>query len=74
MIATLEQKLKTAMLNSDVLMLDRLLDDNLVFTNHVGQKITKQMDLEAHRSGFMKIESINQSNQSIHVFESVWNE
>jgi len=70
-IKTLEQKLETAMINSDVVMLDKLLDDELVFTNHMGQQTTKQMDLEAHRSGYIKIESIRMSNQSIKVFEHV---
>ncbi len=71
MITALEKKLEYAMLNSDADTLDKLLDDNLVFTNHAGQQTTKQMDLEAHRSGFVKIESICQSNQSVTIFENV---
>lgn len=70
-ILMLEKKLESAMLSSDVDMLDELLDDKLVFTDHVGQKITKQMDLAAHRSGFVKIDSIGQSNQSVNLFENV---
>ena len=67
-ITTLEQKLETAMLTSNVAMLDHLLDDELVFTNHLGQQTTKQMDLEAHSSGFVKIDSISSSNQTITIF------
>jgi hypothetical protein len=70
-IATLEQKLETAMLNSDVVMLDNLLDDELVFTNHIGQQTTKQMDLEAHSFGVVKIDSISTSNQTVKIFENV---
>ena len=70
-IVSLEKELESAMLRSDVAILDKLLDNKLVFTNHVGQQTTKQMDLEAHRSGFVKIESINQSNQSVNIFEDV---
>ena len=70
-IETLEHKLKTAMLDSDVKMLDNLLDDELVFTNHLGQQTTKQMDLEAHGSGFVEIDSIVMSNQTIKIFENV---
>lgn len=70
-IVALENKLESAMLSSDVEMLDKLLDDELVFTNHIGQQTTKQMDLEAHRSGFVKIESISQSNQSVNLFDNV---
>ncbi len=68
---TLEQQLRIAMLNSDIAMLDILLDEKLVFTNHVGQQTTKQMDIEAHRSGFVKIESIIQSNQLVNLFENL---
>ena len=70
-IVELEKELESAMLSSDVAMLDKLLDDKLVFTNYVGQQTTKQTDLEAHRSGFVKIESISQSNQSVTLFENV---
>ena len=70
-IRDLEKKLETAMLNSNVAMLDNLLDDELVFTNHLSQQTTKQMDLDAHRSGFVKIDSINNSNQTVTIFENV---
>ena len=70
-VAALEKELESAMLGSDIETLDKLLDDKLVFTNHVGQQTTKQMDLEAHRSGFVKIESISQSNQTVNLFENV---
>jgi hypothetical protein len=70
-IINLENRLRTAMLSSDLVLLDELLDDELVFTNHFGQLTTKQMDLEAHRSGFVKIESIIQTGQNVHIFENV---
>jgi hypothetical protein len=70
-VIALEKELESAMLNSDVEVLDKLLDDELVFTNHLGQQTTKQMDLEAHRSGFVKIESLSQSNQTVTHFENV---
>ena len=70
-IAKLEKELETAMLSSDVEKLDKLLDEKLVFTNHIGQQTSKQMDLEAHRSGFIKIDSISQSNQLINFFDNI---
>jgi hypothetical protein len=70
-IEKLEKELETAMLSSDVEKLDKLLDDKLIFTNHIGQQTSKQMDLEAHRSGFVKIDSISQSNQSVNLFDNV---
>jgi hypothetical protein len=71
MVTKLEKELEIAMLSSDVEKLDKLLDDKLVFTNHIGQQTSKQMDLEAHRSGFIKIDSISQSNQSVNLFDNV---
>jgi ketosteroid isomerase-like protein len=55
------------MLNSDVTALDELLADELIFTNHLGQTMTKQDDLDAHRSGFVKIETIDLSEQRIKI-------
>lgn len=53
------------MLTSDVLVLDELLADDLLFTNHQGLVVTKQEDLEVHRSGLLKLESIAASDRSI---------
>lgn len=65
LILALEDKLKTAMLSSDVALLDQLLADDLIFTSHFGQIMSKQDDLEAHRSGFVKIKAIEQSEYRI---------
>ena len=50
-IIVIEDQLKTAMIDSDVLVLDQLISDDLIFTRHLGQIMSKQDDLEAHRSG-----------------------
>lgn len=68
-IVALEDQLKIAMLNSDVSVLDQLLAEELIFTSHLGQVMSKQDDLEAHRTGFVKIKSINQSEQRILLHE-----
>ncbi|MBC6308365.1 nuclear transport factor 2 family protein [Listeria sp. FSL L7-1582] len=44
-----EEALRRAMLASDVSSLDKLLADELVFVDHLGRKVTKRDDLEAHR-------------------------
>lgn len=54
-----EQKLLTAIKNSDVEVLDLLLHDNLLFNIPSGATITKEMDLESYRSGAMHIEEIS---------------
>lgn len=64
-ISDLEDRLNTAMQESDVATLDLLLADNLIFTNHLGQIMTKQDDLNAHQSGFVDIEAIERSEQQI---------
>lgn len=43
-----EAELQQAMLDSNVKALDRLLDDDLTFTNHLGMVLGKQDDLTAH--------------------------
>lgn len=70
-IQAAETDLKQAMLTSDVARLDQLLASDLVFINHLGQPMTKQDDLNAHRSGIMAIETVELSDQTIKVFEPI---
>lgn len=46
----LEQELREAMQTRDIFALDTFLHDDLVFINHEGSYVTKEMDLEAHRT------------------------
>lgn len=62
-----EEQLKQAMLKSDIKALDKLLSSELIFTNHLGQRMTKQDDLEAHRSGMLKIEEITLSEPQLRI-------
>ena len=64
-IAELENELIQAMRDSDVETLDRLLADDLVFTNHLGQLVTKQQDLQAHKNHDVSIDSITSRNQDV---------
>lgn len=68
-IEKMEERLRQAMLNSDVEELNKLLSEDLIFTDHTGQKIPKEADLEAHRSGKLKIEAIGLSEEEIQIFE-----
>ncbi len=70
-IQTAETDLKQAMLTSDVARLDQLLAPDLIFINHLGQPMTKQDDLNAHRSGIMAIETVEFSDQAIKVFDQI---
>ena len=57
-IIELEERLRQAMLYSDVNELDALIAPELLFTNHLGQIFSKQEDLDAHRSGKFKFTEI----------------
>lgn len=66
-----EDRLTEAMLRSDVNVLDELLSSDLVLTNHLGHLMTKQDDLEAHKSGILKIETLTPSEQRIQILNDV---
>ncbi len=56
-----EERLRLAMLASDLNVLDELISSELIFTNHLGQVFGKQDDLELHRSGVLKFHMIEPS-------------
>ncbi len=58
------------MLNSDVPALERILDDELTFTTHLGDVITKTDDLSMHESGFISISEIRLSDMKIVIRET----
>jgi hypothetical protein len=60
-----EERLRLAMLSSDVNTLNELLAPELIFTNHLGQVLGKQDDLNAHQSGALKIQVLTPSEQGI---------
>lgn len=63
----LESRLRDAMCASDADTLEALLSDDLLFTNHMGHLMSKAEDLEAHRSGFVRIDRLD-ILESTHVF------
>jgi len=67
-ILNLEEILRQAMLSSDVEKLDQLLADDLIFTNHAGQRQDKQADLDAHRSGLLKLTKLDPSRQVVKIY------
>jgi ketosteroid isomerase-like protein len=70
-IADAEERLRLAMLDSDVDALDELLAPELMFTNHLGQVLTKQDDLAAHRTGSVKIDLLAPSERRVRVIGDV---
>ncbi len=57
------------MLTSDVSALDRLISDDLMFTDHLGRLLSKQADLKTHRSGTLKFHMLEPSEQLLQVDE-----
>jgi ketosteroid isomerase-like protein len=53
-IVELEARMRSAQLNADVVALDALISDDLLFTGPDGQVGSKAQDLEAHRSGIVR--------------------
>ena len=57
-ILAAEAALMSAMLAGDAAALDELLEDGLCFTDQHGNRLSKQDDLDAHRSGLLQIGAI----------------
>jgi len=66
-----EERLRLAMLASDVDTLDGLLAPELMFTNHLGQLLRKQDDLAAHRSGMLKLAQLLPSERQVQIHGEV---
>jgi hypothetical protein len=64
-IEAAEEELRLAMLASDVESLDALISPSLIFTTHFGSIISKQDDLEIHRSGALKFQAIEPSERKV---------
>jgi ketosteroid isomerase-like protein len=60
-ISLVEERLRLAMLASDCTALDELISPDLIFTNHLGQVCGKQDDLNMHRHGVLKLNTLEPS-------------
>ena len=66
-----EERLKEAMLQSNVSELHELLADDLIFTNHMGHIITKQDDIESHKYKTLLINELTLTDQNIKVIKNI---
>ncbi len=66
-----ENQLRRAQLSSDVGMLDRLLDDELMFTALDGSVVGKADDLALHRSGRIRISKMEPVDFRVLHFEKI---
>lgn len=66
-----EAALRRAQLTGDLAALDRLVDDELVFTGPDGNIYGKADDLEAHRQGWVRITRLEPSEERVQPFGDV---
>jgi ketosteroid isomerase-like protein len=67
-IAAAENRLRKAMLASDVEVLDELISSDLIFTDLMGHLCSKEQDLEIHRSGILKFQTLEPSERQLKVY------
>jgi ketosteroid isomerase-like protein len=65
-----EQELQAAIRAGDIQTLDLLLDDRVVYTGPDGRSVTKEQDLEAHRSGTLAVDVFDQQDLQVTVVGS----
>ncbi len=70
-IVDAEDQLRIAMLSSDVAALNELLAPELIYTNHLGQLLGKDDDIAAYRSGVLKVETLEPSEQHVRALGDV---
>ena len=68
-IVNAEIELLTAIKNADISVLEKILHDDLLFNLPNGNTITKEFDLDSYRSGKMKIDLLEASDQIINVID-----
>ncbi|MBI5546297.1 MAG: nuclear transport factor 2 family protein [Deltaproteobacteria bacterium] len=64
-IVATEERLRQAMLHSDLAVLDELIAPELLFTTHDGHLVGKQDDLAFHRSGAFRFHGLEPSETRI---------
>ncbi len=66
-----EERLRIAMLESNVASLDTLIAPSLIYTTHFGTMLTKEQDLEVHRSGALKFHEIELADRKVLILDNV---
>jgi hypothetical protein len=64
-VADAEDRLRLAMLSSDIAVLDALLSEGLTFVDQNGRVLSKADDLDAHRSGLLRLSRLDYSTRRI---------
>jgi len=67
-ILDVEERLRKAMMRSDVQILDELIAPELHFTDHTGQVVNKEQDLAFHQSRVLQLTELVPSEQHIQLY------
>ena len=66
-----EEMLRSAMLSNNIELLEELLSDELIFVNHLGEWLSKEEDINVHRSKSLDIVGIEVLEQEIKLFQEL---
>ena len=66
-----ENKLYSAIKDSDITALDQLLHDDLLFILPSGQTITKEIDLDTYRDGALKIDELLPEIENLNIIDDM---
>lgn len=69
-IDMLEGQLRAATLAGDVQTLDALIADDVTFIDHLGRRVGKLEELEAHRTGILKLEQLDVYDRVINLLDN----
>ena len=62
-----EERLRLAMMSSNIEEIDTLFSDDLIFINHLGKCISKDDDISAAKRGGFKLSGIKTKSQDIRI-------
>lgn len=66
-----EEMLRSAMLSNNIELLEELLSDELIFVNHLGQWLSKEEDINVHRSKSLDIAGLEVLEQEVKLFQEL---
>lgn len=66
-----EEMLRSAILSNNIELLEELLSDELIFVNHLGQWLSKEEDINVHRSKSLDIAGMEVLEQEVKLFQEL---
>lgn len=70
-VRDLEERLRLAMLRSNTVELDKLIHEDLLFVGPLGAVYSKAQDLENHRSGVQRMQTVEWQEIAVRLHASV---